>query len=703
MRINLYVIIISLACMVLGLSACDDKEQACPVPVSKTFTVVVIMPQGNQREWKRTVDWAKENIAKAQTGLTERISVNVEWHDEEGEDLKEYLEKIAADDMVSAVVGPKSSSKARIAAEVLGKTGKPLILPIATSTELQREYSDAGNIWFFAQSDMTQCEILLTQARLTGDRRVSLIAPTGDYGRSFSDWFAYQAVELNLKVEDIYSYDDEKELRETVARVSMSPRNYDHTLIFAPSKTSDLLIFDDELNKIKASAAKVDFPSVLCTDMANSSELKDVSLSMAYEGIAPSANPMSGFGTAYREKFGEDPINGEAHLFDAISFIAYGLMCGSDSDLNQNLHLLTAADKGIEHSWLPDDMAYTFALIRNGSYPNLAGVTGDWCFDKKYGTTVLNTTYSHWVLQNGGFTTIEYLSTDGQGRTTSSLQAWDSQVNVFQDFSGSQPELEYGKLEENWAVVISTSDSWANYRHQADALAMYQLLKRHGYDDDHILLIIEDNIAYDYRNLYPGIVRVRPDGDNLYNDVEVDYKLSDLQFSKFHDIMTGRKGEGLNKILSSGKNDNVIVFWTGHGSQNRLLWGESTEIWSWQVKDMVLSMCNEKKFRKMMFVMDACYSGSIGEACVGIPGVILLTAANPLEPSKADMRDPEMGIWLSNGFTRVFQETIDSNPSISLRDLYYTLARHTIGSHATVYNSECYGNLYHNSMSEFLK
>lgn len=104
-----------------------------------------------------------------------------------------------------------------------------------------------------------------------------------------------------------------------------------------------------------------------------------------------------------------------------------------------------------------------------------------------------------------------------------------------------------------------------------------------------------------------------------------------------------------------------------------------------------------------MVVMDACYSGGIAEGCTGIPGVLFLTAANAYEPSKADLKDPEMGIWLSNGFTRVFQETIDTNPSVSIRDLYYTVARGTTGSHATVYNHENYGNLFTDSMKEYLR
>ena len=113
-------------------------------------------------------------------------------------------------------------------------------------------------------------------------------------------------------------------------------------------------------------------------------------------------------------------------------------------------------------------------------------------------------------------------------------------------------------------------------------------------------------------------------------------------------------------------------------------------------------MYNSNKYRKILFSMEACYSGSIAEACKEIPGVLFITAANAYETSKADMKDADMGIWLSNGFTRAFQESIDENPHITMRDLYYKLARQTIGSHATVYNHTYYGNMYTNTMKEYL-
>jgi glycosylphosphatidylinositol transamidase (GPIT) subunit GPI8 len=130
-----------------------------------------------------------------------------------------------------------------------------------------------------------------------------------------------------------------------------------------------------------------------------------------------------------------------------------------------------------------------------------------------------------------------------------------------------------------------------------------------------------------------------------------------------------------------------------------LAWGSRSIVYAQEIRHIIENM----RFRKLFFALDACYSGSIGEACEGVPGVLVMTAAHPYETSKADMKDENMEMWLSNGFTRAFQEAIDKNPNISLRDLYYQLARQTVGSHAMVYNYPLYGNLYANTMQEYLQ
>ena len=157
-------------------------------------------------------------------------------------------------------------------------------------------------------------------------------------------------------------------------------------------------------------------------------------------------------------------------------------------------------------------------------------------------------------------------------------------------------------------------------------------------------------------------------------------------------------------MVTGDEHTNVFLFWSGHGVYNGLNWGEGYEMLRGQQLGKMIRKAYERgNYRKMFVALEACYGGSMAEACKGIPGVVFMTAANAGETSKADVQDYEMNIWLSNGFTRAFQETIDANPSISLRDLYYKLARNTVGSHVSVYNEALYGNIFRNTMSEYLR
>lgn len=692
------------ALVTLLLLACErDGNSSQKIQVTE-YKVAVVVPETNQQCWERTVTWAIDNVKKAQEGLPQRVDIIVEWYDENAATLTDNLKQIAQDDSYIAVVGPMASTNARKAAEALGRNKKTLILPIATSTEFQRIVAGKGYVWNLAQSDLTQGEILLTQAKTSEFDYISLLTSDSDYGRSFSDWIAYQAVELGLEVSDIIVYRSEEELRQAVNKFHNYYRHHATMVVFAPDKAEDAVVFDEEYGKLLKADKRLKFPEVICSDVVNSAEIAHRLINRVYEGISPSANPMSGFVSAYTTRFGEEPICGEAHLYDAITLLAFALTAKEEgATLNDALLRVTDVDGEGRYSWLPDDMRQQFAELQAGRTPKLSGVTGDWTFDERNHSSVLNTIYSHWVLRDGKYTTLEYLSPDGGMRTTSTLQAWDTQTQMLQEFSEKQEDISYGVLQDRWAVVIGTSDTWVNYRHQADALAMYQLLKRHGYTDDRIILIIEDNIAYDSHNIYPGVVRVKPDGENVYEEVVVDYHLSDIDIADLEQIMLGNSSEKLPHVIEADKQDNVIVFWCGHGNYNKLAWGEYKTISGYQIHNLIGAMHNAGRYRKMLFAMDACYSGSIGEACEGLPGVLFITAAHAYETSKADMKDLEMGIWLSNGFTRAFQEAIDDNPNVTLHNLYHKLARQTVGSHATIYNYVHYGNLYTNTMREFLE
>ena len=691
MKINSWLLIALIAVL---SCACSDNFKTEQNFV--TYKVAVVMPPDRQDEWNRVAQWALENIEEAQSGLTHGVKLSLHWFDENSSDIDSNLKNLANDDSYVAIIGPYTSHNAHIAADYCAKSGKTLILPIATSAEVQRIYAKVNNIWNLTQSDISQCELMLAQAILSESWNVSLIASDDDYGKSFSDWFGYQAEELGIKVKDICICASEDEVKSAVNTVAGNFKYGDH-LLLALSQEKYAIAFDQEIAALKTNSKNFKFPLVLCSDVMNSPNLAGKLQNLTYEGLSPCAAPGSGFVAAYEIKYGDSPSNGAAHLYDAIVMTALALTVNNE-DVSSGILDLVKGRETWNKSWLPADLHDTFANIQSGGRPNVSGVTGDWTFDERHYSSVLNTTYSHWILRDGQYRTLEYLSADGGSRTTSTLQAWDVQSQKYQQFSSSQADGNYPDHSgENWAIVIGTSDTWAYYRHQADALAMYQLLKRHGYDDDHIILIIADNIAYDSRNIYPGVVKVRPDGENVYEGAVIDYRLDEIYVDDLKAIMTGQKSEKYPQVIAPDSNDNVVVFWCGHGAKNSLMWGSDDVVYGYQIASIIEAM----EYRKMLWSMDACYSGTIGEECEGIPGLLIITSANAYEPSKADMKDPEMGIWLSNGFTREFQETVDANPSISLRDLYYELARNTVGSHATVYNVENYGNMYKESMKEY--
>lgn len=78
----------------------------------------------------------------------------------------------------------------------------------------------------------------------------------------------------------------------------------------------------------------------------------------------------------------------------------------------------------------------------------------------------------------------------------------------------------------NWAVLVSTSRFWFNYRHMANVLSMYRTVKRLGIPDSQIILMLSDDVACNSRNLFPGSVFNNKDhAIDLYGDsVEVDYR-----------------------------------------------------------------------------------------------------------------------------------------------------------------------------------
>lgn len=92
----------------------------------------------------------------------------------------------------------------------------------------------------------------------------------------------------------------------------------------------------------------------------------------------------------------------------------------------------------------------------------------------------------------------------------------------------------------NWAVLVCTSTFWFNYRHIANVLSIYHIIRRLGISDDRIILMLGEDIACNARNVFPATVFNHIDREqNVYDsDVQVDYRGADVTVNTVLRLLT---------------------------------------------------------------------------------------------------------------------------------------------------------------------
>lgn len=699
----------ALLIVLCALSCSDDKDGSNGSSqtqwLQKTVAVILPMDNGQEAHWKRTLNKCAEDLKAAFEGQETGIELSYEWYDESTEDVAALCEKLGKREDVVAVIGGLYSDKARLMASKLCRTSvKKPFFTLATAEGLVRGYSEAGCMWAMTETDISQCEVLLLNAYSYGGRSVSLIADGNSmYGKTFVDWISFQADEMGIELKGIYDYGNSS-LSEEAAKAAASGADY---VICAPSNIADIDTIQRAMKQRVLDNKTA--PSCLYSDIAFGKDMLALLGDMAegIEGVAVGADPSSGFDTRYEMAYGERPLGGEAQAYDAATMIAYALFLQETRDISSfNEAVKKLVDGRDEYIYSPtkEGMRDYVAQLAAGNNPDLRGVSGTLDFDKHVYTNVLTSTYYHYKVYGGKYIILDYISNDGSAHTSSSLANWRWQSTAIQQFEDDdQSGITYPALHEKWALLVAGSSGWNYYRHQADILCIYQILRGCGYKDDHIVLISEDDIANNPENPNPGTVVVRLGGENLYQDVHIDYHPSDISPSDIKSILCGERSDKLPQVISADSDDNVFVYWSGHGSVGQLEWLKQPKGFTRELAlETFRAMYKKKCYRKALFMIEACHSGSVFDAIVGFPGMLAFTAARANETSQADVYDYDLDIWLSNQFTRTFQNCVYYNQQMCLRDLYYKLFINTVGSHVTLFNDRLYGNLYKNNIGEFL-
>jgi len=682
----------------LALSSCTKMTSP---EVKPTLKIGVMLPYTGDyaSEWDHALDWAVENINLA--GGIAGCNIELVKQDIAKKDLIAVAEEFISNEEIKAVIGPLTSSDVFELAPQFISGRKILMAPVASSANISRAFAGKKFFWRLAEPDISQTKTLLLLAQSEGARTVGLITEDTPYGASFEDWFGYFATELGLEVAGIHVMETADTLECKTAWDELILKNPDVVIasLSSPAQNSALA---------RSFRSNGQQSRLLFSDAACLPALIDNlgPLAENLEGTTITSDPSSGFDISYKVKYGKYPDSFLANMYDAVMLLSLALEVSDGEggeDLANALMTLVSGDSD-ECSWQRDEIADAIALLQVGIYPNIKGASGSLNYDNLYYTDVTSSTYGHWRVDAGQFVITEFYTSDGSGRISSTSAAYRIIANERQQFTATASWPVLQPKSDNFAFLMATSKGWTNYRHQADVLHTYQSLKQNGFDDDHIILILADDLANSISNPIPGVVRNEIGGDNLYENVVVDYKLGDINAEIIHDILTGKESAQAPIVFSTTSNDNIFMFTSGHGAPSGMVLEsgnlESLTPQYWQ--SVFEGMHENNNYRQVFWSLEACYSGAIGEL-ISTPGVMLMTGANPYETSKANFYDSEIKVWLADKFAYSINNTISESPENVFNEVYEKCYLYVNGSHVSFYNYQNFGNIYETPLSDFVK
>jgi len=220
------------------------------------------------------------------------------------------------------------------------------------------------------------------------------------------------------------------------------------------------------------------------------------------------------------------------------------------------------------------------------------------------------------------------------------------------------------KNGQNWAVLVAGSNGWYNYRHQSDVCHAYQILHKNNIPDSNIVVMMYDDLAQNTQNPTKGVIINHPNGMDVYKGVPHDYIGKTVTPKNFMNVLLGKKDEmkgiGSGKVLESGPDDNVFVYFTDHGAVGLVAF-PSDVLYAKDLNKTITQMHDEKKYSEMVIYIESCESGSMLEGLLPADiNIYATTASNAEESSYACYYDAKRETYLGDLYSVNWMEDSDA-------------------------------------------
>ena len=227
---------------------------------------------------------------------------------------------------------------------------------------------------------------------------------------------------------------------------------------------------------------------------------------------------------------------------------------------------------------------------------------------------------------------------------------------------------------DHWAVIMAGSNTYSNYRHQADSHHAVKIMLDNGIPRDQIIHLAYDDVANSRYNPFPGQLFNKPtaagvEGVNVYDQSEIDYSGKAVNKENFLNVLKGID-TGAGPVLKSDENSKVFVYFVDHGGAGLICTpnGSSDWIYADELDSTLQTMKDTNMFGELVFYLEACESGSMFPNLVADENIYALTASNATLSSwgaycgsEATINGTSIGSCLGDLFSINWMEDTEAN------------------------------------------
>lgn len=678
---------------------------SCEKAVSLKIGILLPLTGPNAVDSEEVLNWARDKVNLV--GGINNQPIELVYKDTNGQDVMELARQFINDKTINIVIGPGSSAEVYDIAPLFIKARKILISPFSTAGDIFRAFGKKKFFWRTCQSDVAQVRTILYLLSTRNVKRVALIYEDSAYGKTFSDWAGFFSMELGIELLNLVKFEGgQSDFSGVLSQALEGHPEYLICVAFSQDATN----IEKALEKTGSHAR------LFCTDAAETQFLLD-QLGDAAEGLeltTPAADPDCGFETAYEATFGYMPWDFAATTYDAfllaVCTLARNEYKAGKEKLEESFQNIISG-RGMKLGW--DKVNEAINMILHGYLPDIEGASGPLDFDKEFGVDPLKTFYSLCRVETRAgirdFRTIETVSSDkslGIGILKEGASAYRTQASRAYQALQETGGVTYTPTDRRdlWAVVVSTSAGWKNYRHQADALAIYDMLKTNGVNDDKIILFLVDDIPYDKNNPLKGNVHHVVGGKNLRENASIDYSEKGVTIENLKNVLLGIKTAETPAVLATNEHSNILLFIVNHGIPGSISFEkDDKDYWlkAEKLNEIIDEMNQNKRYRQMFIMVEVCYGESMS-LDIKAPGVVFFTGSAKSESSLGANYDGEIRTWLADDFTYQVISAVSREPHLSIADLYVSVYERVAGSHVRLKNYENFGDIRTARLSEFI-